>query len=248
MLTMRKLRAVTRTLTVPIIAALVVGAVVGFVVHAPGRPGTWDDIQKWGTFLVVVFGLPTALYQLRLQRLQLREQQAVIKADSDRSARRDELLDRQLLELEQRALMTERAQAELIEFSWRPSRPVDESQPGAGDIWMGVVKNASHRPVRDVVCRIQPHPAQGYDFSAEVVGELTGVPMGLTAQMPVFAHPQLGDRVALLRGGVAYGFKTKFPVADHQVARMIVRFTDDAGIHWEIDADLHLTKLGSRDW
>jgi hypothetical protein len=27
-----------------------------------------------------------------------------------------------------------------------------------------------------------------------------------------------------------------------------VRFTDDAGLHWEIDNDLHLKKLDSRDW
>jgi hypothetical protein len=231
-----------------VIAALLAGSAIGFVVHAPGRPGTWDDVQKWLTFAVVVLGLPTALYQLNLQRLQLRDQQAVIEADAERSKRRDELLDRQLQELEQRALMTERAQAEQVEFSWRPSRPVDESKAEAGDIWMGVVENTSHRPIRDVICRIQPHPAQGYDFSSQAVGELAEAPVGPKAQMPVFVSPKLGDHVALIRGGKTYGFKTSIPVADHQVARMIVRFTDDAGIHWEIDADLHLAKLPSRNW
>jgi hypothetical protein len=30
--------------------------------------------------------------------------------------------------------------------------------------------------------------------------------------------------------------------------RMTARFTDDAGMHWQIDPDLHLGKLNSRDW
>lgn len=30
-------------------------------------------------------------------------------------------------------------------------------------------------------------------------------------------------------------------------ARMTVRFTDDAGLHWQIDHDLHLEKLDNRD-
>jgi hypothetical protein len=30
---------------------------------------------------------------------------------------------------------------------------------------------------------------------------------------------------------------------------MTVRFTDDAGLHWQIDPDLHLKKLNDRrDW
>jgi hypothetical protein len=235
-----------RTVWAMTAAALVVGGVIGFAVHAPGRSGTWDDVQKWVTFLVIVLGLPTALYQLNLQRLQLRDQQAVIEADAERGKRRDELLDRQLLELEQRALTTERAQAEQVEFSWRASSPVDESMEGT--IWMGVTENRSSRPIRDVVCRIQLHPAQDYDFSAQAVGELTALPMGSAANMPVFIGARLGDRVALIRGGQTFGFQSSIPVADHQLARMITRFTDDAGIHWQIDADLHLEKLASRNW
>lgn len=226
--------------------ALVVGGLTGFVVHAPGRPSTWDDIQKWVTFLVIVFGLPTALFQLNLQRVQLRDQQAVIKADAERSKRRDELLDRQLEELEQRTLTTERAQAELVEFLWRPAPPLDETKEGT--VWMGVVENKAHRPIRDVVCRIQTHPAQDYDFTAQGIVELTSIPIALATQMPVVIGPKLGDRVALIRGGKTFGFKTSIPVAGHEVTRMIVRFTDDAGIPWQIDADLHLKKLPARDW
>lgn len=235
-------------LAVIIIVALIAGGVVGFIGHAPGRPRTWDDVQTWLTFTVVVLGLSTALYQLNLQRVQLREQQAVIKADAERSLLRDELLDRQLQELEQRALMTERAQAELVEFSWESSAPADESKEVPGGIWMGVVTNGSHRPIRDVVCRIQPHPAQGFEFSGVAVGRLAKFPVASNVTMPVFVSPKLGDRAALIRSSEKYGVKSEIPVTGHEVTRMIVRFTDDAGINWEIDADLHLAKLPSRDW
>jgi hypothetical protein len=43
-----------RTVWAMTAAALVVGGVIGFAVHAPGRSGTWDDVQKWVTFLVIV--------------------------------------------------------------------------------------------------------------------------------------------------------------------------------------------------
>jgi len=58
----------------------------------------------------------------------------------------------------------------------------------------------------------------------------------------------LDRRVPLIRAGSRFGFKTTVPVKDHEVARMMVRFTDDAGLHWEVDPDLHLAKLDSRNW
>jgi len=30
--------------------------------------------------------------------------------------------------------------------------------------------------------------------------------------------------------------------------RVIARFTDDAGLHWQIDQDLHLERLSEREW
>jgi hypothetical protein len=40
-----------------------------------------------------------------------------------------------------------------------------------------------------------------------------------------------------------------FPVgADlNRDARVTMRFTDDAGLHWQIDHDMHLEKLDNRD-
>jgi hypothetical protein len=98
-----------RTATVlAALAGVVLGGAVGFISRAPGRASTWADVRTWVTFAVVLVGVPTALIQLNLQRLQLRSQQKVISDEADRNKRRDKLLDGQLLELEQRAQVLER--------------------------------------------------------------------------------------------------------------------------------------------
>jgi hypothetical protein len=186
------------------------------------------DVPTWLLVVIGAVGGGAALWQLGLQRRQLRDQQEVIARQT-----------RQL----------ERAQADAIDFSWRPSAPLGQTaEAQKEEIWMGVVHNGSRRPIRDVVCRIEPGPAQGFDLGAQGVGELVDVGMGSGASMPVFASPKLGDRVPLIRRDAIYGFKTEIPVKGHGVARMKVRFTDDAGLHWEIDPDLHLEKLAKRDW
>ena len=47
--------------------------------------------------------------------------------------------------------------------------------------------------------------------------------------------------------GERFGFKFPFPVEDHPDALVKVRFTDDAGLQWEIGHDMHLEKLENRD-
>jgi hypothetical protein len=233
-----------------VVLALATGGAIGFIWHAPGEASTWADVRTWATFAVVLVGVPTALIQLNLQRLQLRSQQKVISEEADRNKRRDELLDGQLRELEQRAQVAERQQAEKVEFSWQPATPLDGAASDGPDkhIWMAVVENRSPRPIRDVVCRIQPHPAQDFDWGAQAVAEIVDVAISSAVRTQVFDKPKLEDRVPLIRAGRRFGFKTSFPVTDHGVARMMVRFTDDAGLGWEINPDLHLAKLASRDW
>jgi hypothetical protein len=82
-----------------VLAGMVLGGAIGFIWRAPGRASTWADIRTWVTFAVVLVGVPTALIQLNLQRLQLRSQQQVISDEADRNKRRDKLLDGQLREL-----------------------------------------------------------------------------------------------------------------------------------------------------
>jgi hypothetical protein len=199
----------------------------------------WGDVPTWvtaGVALLALIGAGIAYKyqaeQVRLQREQLADQKEASRQQSRVIAEQNRLRQRE--------------QADQVEFSWQPSAPLDETQQD--EIWMGVVRNASQRPVRDVVCRIHPHPAEDFEFGAQGVGQLMNIGMDTRANVPTFASPRLGDMVPLIRRDAACGFKTSITVHDHGVARMMVRFTDDAGLHWEIDPDLHLKKLDHRDW
>jgi len=55
------------------------------------------------------------------------------------------------------------------------------------------------------------------------------------------------DHVHILRAGGKAGFAFPFAVAEYPQPQYWVRFTDDAGLHWQIDPDLHLEKLANRD-
>ena len=63
-----------------------------------------------------------------------------------------------------------------------------------------------------------------------------------------FSEDADGSRVSLIRADQAYGFVFPFDIHDHRMARISARFTDDAGLRWQIDHDLHLEKLEQRDW
>jgi hypothetical protein len=156
---------------------------------------------------------------------QLREQQDVIR--------------RQTAQLERR-------QAEKVGFSWESARPVNETLDDL--VWMGVVLNDSHRPIRDVICRLQPGPGRDFDVEAQGVAEIVDAGIASNVSAPVLVNLRLDRRVALIRAGARFAFKTSVPVKDHGVARMMVRFTDDAGLQWQVDPDLHLEKLERREW
>jgi len=74
---------------------------------------SWGDVPTWLAVAVVVgaVGGGVALGQLR-------QQGNVIKGEFERNKKRDDLLDGQLHELEQRTHIIERQQAELVEFTW----------------------------------------------------------------------------------------------------------------------------------
>jgi hypothetical protein len=178
----------------------------------------WGDAPTWLAVVVASVGGWIALRQLR-------DQQDVIR--------------RQTIQLERR-------QAEQIGFSWEPTGHVNETVDDL--IWMGVVRNDSRRPIRDVICRVQPDPGQRFDLEALGVIEIADVGIASNVSAPVHVHPRLDRMVPLIRPGSRFGFKTSVLGKDHEIARMMVRFTDDAGLHWEVDPDLHLAKLDSRSW
>jgi hypothetical protein len=189
----------------------------------------WGDVPTWLLVIVGVIGGGAAFWQLRLQRIQLYDQQQVI-ADQARTQ--------------------ERQQAEQVELSRRPAepmRPDDEPQ----HVWMAVVDNRSPRPIRNVVCRIKPSPQTpgehgGYEWEAEAVAQL--VPTAMPPGTEIFIGPDASGQVRVIPSGRKYGFKFPIPTKGHEYAEFKVRFIDDADLLWEIDNDLHLQRLDSRDW
>ena len=195
-------------------------------------------------FVVVVIGAGAALYQLNLQSRQLAEQHEVIKGEVERNKKRDALISGQLRELEQRALTFERQQAEEVDLkpSYSTARIAGSDPPATHRVHGTEVSNGSQRPIRNVAGRIEPEPGATLQ-AADKVGVFDEFPNGKRA----FPPPQQNSHIPLLRAGETGGFIFAADTKGHPKARFTVRFTDDARLHWQIDPDLHLEKLPSRD-
>lgn len=113
---------------------------------------------------------------------------------------------------------------------------------------MAVVRNGSLRPIRDVTCRLSPLPGRDYECTAAKVAELTTLPVSDVMQLPFSSQPQNIDRLAMIRAGQCFEFRFAVPVTNCPDAKIRLRFTDDADLHWQIDSDLHLEFLTVRPW
>jgi hypothetical protein len=230
-----------RTLTAAIVLALLaggaIGGLIGFAWHAPGHPSTWDDIRSWATLAVLVLGFTVAAYELNLQRRQFADQ-------ARRSIGRDALLDGQLRELQQRAELTRREQAEAIGLGLGQTSP---SVSGGTPEYLATVQNGSRRLIRDVTCRLLPGDHRDAQ-SAKTVGQLANAGSASPIAPPTLINTRPGHHARIIRSGQTCGFAFNCEPATAPDAQVIARFTDDAGIHWQISPDLHLEDLDQRDW
>lgn len=175
--------------------------------------------------------------RLELQERQFEEQRTI-------NRKRDELFDKQLRESEQRIMIIERQQAEMIDLEPRSTRrEVPGLDPATDDTaWAADVANRSPRRIRNVASRIEAAPgapAQEARLSA-VYAEFPPGPLApLGATNRALIDPSAKPRIILIRAGETGAFL--FPVGArlNPDARIAVRFTDDAGLHWQIDHDLH---------
>jgi hypothetical protein len=108
-----------------------------------------------------------------------------------------------------------------------------------------VIDNASRRRILSAACRIEPSEGSGVTLAAEYTGQLTDAEV--SAHRGMINDPDEGSTVPLIRAGSQYGFLLRFDLEAHPDARLAARFTDDAGLHWQIDQDLHLQLLHNRD-
>jgi len=227
-----------------VVLALVIGGAIGFAWHAPGRSTTWTDIRTWVGFAVVVIGVVIALVQLDLQRRQLAGQHRVIQDEVKRNRQRDALTSGQLLELEQRSLTYERQQAEQVDIkrSYLRTRLPGSDPAASHNVHAAEISDSSPRPIRNVACRIEAEPGDNLQ-EANTVGVLDEAVAGRARMLGLSD----GTHIPLIRARETGAFIFSVDQADHPKARFTVRLTDDAGLHWQIDPDLHLNKLDNRD-
>jgi hypothetical protein len=214
----------------------------------------WGDVPTWLLAAIALAALVAAVLaylkqadaaqavskQVKLQGDQLEDQRAA-------NAKQAEVLDAQLREMRQRETIIERQQAEGVELRQSASTAAPPGIPAPrGRVHAGEVANRSYRPIRDVACRIQPVPDDGL-YDADVTGQL--IEMGMPPGGRALVNQAAGSRVRLIRAGETWLFAFPYDTGGHPVATIIARFTDDAGLYWEIDHDQHLVKLPDRnDW
>jgi hypothetical protein len=160
----------------------------------------------------------------RAQSAQLR----LLQADTDRQARQ-----------------LERQQAGAVDLTWWVTEKVTVVMGGNlryNGRSVVVIANRSPRPIRDVTCRV--YRGDGTTLKPERAGPFWSD--GKDAlKGPVF-QPHAAASAPVIRANNEGGFLIELPLRTD--TRMSARFTDDAGLHWQVDQELHLEKLDERDW
>jgi hypothetical protein len=138
-------------------------------------------------------------------------------------------------DIARQARQLERQQADEVGF-------VLDSAAGTGrqKRYVARVFNGSRRPIRNVVCHLEPGPGQGRHLAAKV-GEMVdwGLSHAPERRGTFVGHD--GSLVELIRAGATFSFV--FGAGEYPDARASARFTDDAGLSWQIDHNLHLERF-----
>ena len=155
------------------------------------------------------------------------------------------------MQLADQTRVQERDQANRVDVVWQH---IDPSALLLGDEFanvdsMLVIVNNSKRPVRRAACKIQQTPiglSPQPKRLADRGGELRPYPPSRSQDTFIW----VGDStVPVIKAGARGGFIwLSVEGSDANFFRFWVRFTDDAGLDWEIDTNLHLEKLAQRDW
>jgi hypothetical protein len=189
----------------------------------------WGDVPTWLAVGVGTVGGVAALRQLTLQRDQLRDQQAVIAAQT-----------RQL----------ERQQADAVDLTWRPGEEVKaytsklKYNPESTIV---AVMNNSRRPIRNITARISEIGTNRI-VEPQQFGRLWINEMGVSSSWEF--EPVTGGNAPVLAGGnnnVGFLFNFDLHPDWQKRATLAIRFTDDAELHWQIDQELHLKRLEARE-
>jgi hypothetical protein len=158
------------------------------------------------------------------------------------------LLDRLLRRPDRHVRILNCQQAEKVDFRLSSIRA---AAPGVGSptehrIPLAEVANNSPHPIRDVACRIERTPGDNVQPECQVVLYEADFEMG-SISGPYNRSESTWDKGIRARKAVAFIFEVD--IRQYPGARMKARFTDDAGLHWQINHNQQLKQLKDRsDW
>lgn len=195
------------------------------------------------SLIVAALALVVSVVSVGYSRLQTRA--AIRQADAAKV--QADALTAQLLTQKE---VTERQQASAVKLVVWPIGGADAGvlpSESAQFVHMAVVANESQRPIRNVACRITP--AGQTPKLAAVVGQLIESDVASNVTGDVLVHKENTDHWRLVPAGLRCGFVFPFDVKHYPKVQMEARFTDDAGMEWEINHELRLLKLDERgEW
>lgn len=201
--------------------------------HADGFHLDLGDLPTWLGVLAASVAAYFVYRQLGSQRQQLKVQQ-------DDIARQRRALERQQAD-----------KVDVRSSKEKELRPPQENPPRPQYWHMTVIHNNSERPIRNVTARLRP-PGEDPEPPVLVVRFELGSDNARNAeQIWTPLSWAEADTLPLMRAREHWGFVYRRTVPEDSTEENVLtsaHFTDDAGLHWHIDGDMHLEPLDERDW
>jgi hypothetical protein len=160
----------------------------------------WGDVPTWLATIAAIGGGGVALYQLALARRQLHEQQETIAAEFGRQAKRDELVQAQLKQIQTATVVLSRQQAGQV--SLEPSavaNPNPANSHPSDRVWAVIVQNGSQRPIYGVEGWIRPTSDQAPVLAASLGKFAVAPPNDVIREVPRNWHS--ARRLSVIRSG-----------------------------------------------
>lgn len=217
-----------------VIGGVSVVLIATVVIVAKFKHHQWGDVATWVAAVATVLAFAAAAIAAMAAFDQLRMLKEQAMTDRDEADKRAERND-ELREVEARK------QAEQVDVEPN-TRPVDLSGAPEPEMVLTLyVENNSSRPIRQVECRAilngQACPATSTAHFEDSIGG--GRAVDQSDVIPV----------QLMRRSTNLEFIVPWAAEAHPNATYRLRFTDDAGLHWELTDDMHLTRIADRaDW